>query len=62
MPYILEQRRVSSGLPQVRDWQECADSKRPTQAEVEQEQKWWEAYDAFYMLTGWEYRICEVKK
>lgn len=62
MAFILEQRRHASAIPFVRQWSECAGSKRETREEVEAEQPWWMLYDEMYGLSGWEYRIREVRK
>lgn len=62
MPFILEQRRLASPLQMVKNWSECAGSKHDTEDEALAELPWWEEYDKYYSLTGWEYRTRQVKK
>lgn len=62
MPFLVEHRCTKSTLPMVKNWSECAGGKLPTRKAAESEVQWWAAYDEFYMLKGWEYRIREVKK
>lgn len=62
MPFIVEQRKPSSALPMVKDWSECLGSYSETEAEAALDIAWWQAYDAHYSQTGWEYRIRQVKQ
>lgn len=60
--WIMQQRRLSSPLPMVREWSECAGSYTENQADLVFESLWWRKYDKDYGLTDWEYRTQQVKK
>jgi hypothetical protein len=62
MAFQVEQRRPASSLESCKQWSPCADGKHKTKAAAEADRDFWIGYDAFYMLTGWEYQIREVKK
>ena len=62
MAWIVKMRKKTSPLPMVRDWSECAGSYTEDRDEVVTTQQWWEEYDRFYSLVGWEYQIAETKQ
>lgn len=62
MPFIVEQRKPTSKLNMFRNWSECAGSKVAEAADTGSTLDWWAAYDKYYSIEGWDYRIREVKK
>jgi len=62
MLYIVEQRRPKSPLQLVKNWSEVAGSKSDTPELIQLELDRLAEYDVYYCLSGWEYRIREVKK
>lgn len=59
--FVVQTRRPKGGLPSCRAWQACSSETFEDEAAAQKEVEWWLAYDAFYMLTGWEYRIVQQK-
>lgn len=57
---VLQQRRIASVLPMVREWSECAASYMEGPRDPE-EDAWWPRYDASCGLMGWEYRVVNTK-
>ena len=55
--FKVELRKESS--PVTKQWQESWTFQ--TLEEAEQRIAWWQQYDEYYSLTGWEYRVVEVK-
>lgn len=62
MPKAVHMRRDGHGVfPPIKQWQEAAGSQCETIEEAEATIEWWREYDVFYSLTGWEYKIVDVK-
>ncbi len=62
MPFVLQQKKRTGSMTMVKNWSECAGSKRDTKEEVEVELEWWKKYDEYYSQSEWEYQIVSVKK
>jgi hypothetical protein len=61
MAFAVQQRRGTSALAFVRSWSECAGGPFDAEADALADVEWWRAYDAHYSLSGWDYRVVQVK-